>query len=717
MNKKNRDPYPISDVYLLEMNAVDGATVTVGDLCERLSNDFDTGIDAPSVKEVTDHFSNIDASKFNSISYSNGADGGYSVYVGVDAKNRIRKIFADATVANYAQHPKDRQSYLSWWWDKEDFNDQFFSKSSFPIVNENRIKLFDLNSKSGLIAVGDYAGPLRSLLGWNDGDDNADSDSELKEDIDLNYFKKDGIFQNTTPILKVKFSYGLITKTQSSSFRSSVIHKELETHQTPINYSYTELFSNLLDENCYPTKYIFQDYLVNKDDLFDMLSWEFNLKIKDNVKISGEYISNRLSKAIQILKKQTKILFKENFKKAFEIRKKQFEDFIIGIIKDIEPQELDLPTFGRKNKKRKLSQKKLEISSSEGVAELFDGYKFREDIGFSLTKIIFPVNKGSYPVYLHCYKDKGFEDNTGGEFADVKIVVEGIKGCYLNKNRDGKLIVNKTIKESLHLRNAIKNKLKSVEIDKIDLRDSKSLKEIEKLKDVEKLTLTNIKYLNDWSPLSKIKKIKHLHLEDCIIDHKGSKSFFEALYKLPRLEKFSLNAYSWLREPPGHSPDLNMYAFPKNCYPKKLKDFEVIVPKIYKDKNPEFPYNQGYGSMVPDDRLIGGRILQVHNLPNFEKIKTFEKLRYYNWFSTISDPPMYREGGLCNLMKSDNTASKINKFCKNSNVKDIWVYGYDFKNASEIKNTIFVSFAKKIIANTKIKINGLSEKGLKKINA
>ena len=78
---------------------------------------------------------------------------------------------------------------------------------------------------------------------------------------------------------------------------------------------------------------------------------------------------------------------------------------------------------------------------------------------------------------------------------------------------------------------------------------------------------------------------------------------------------------------------------------------------------------------------------------------------------------MYREGYLCNLMKSDNTASKINKFCKNSNVKDIWVYGYDFKNVSEIKNTIFASFAKKIIANTKIKINGLSEKGLKKTNA
>ena len=37
---KTRDPYPITDVYLLEMNADDAATVTVGDLCERLTNDL-----------------------------------------------------------------------------------------------------------------------------------------------------------------------------------------------------------------------------------------------------------------------------------------------------------------------------------------------------------------------------------------------------------------------------------------------------------------------------------------------------------------------------------------------------------------------------------------------------------------------------------------------------------------------------------------------------
>ena len=110
--KKIRDPYPISDVYLLEMNAVDAATVTVGDLCESLRNDFNTGLGFPSVKEVLDHYKDTDASKFNQISFGNGADGGYSVYIGVDTQNKVKKIFADATIAEYRSHPKERQSYL-----------------------------------------------------------------------------------------------------------------------------------------------------------------------------------------------------------------------------------------------------------------------------------------------------------------------------------------------------------------------------------------------------------------------------------------------------------------------------------------------------------------------------------------------------------------------------------------------------------------------------
>ena len=693
--KKTRDPYPITDVYLLEMNAVDAATVTVGDLCERLSNDFETGwgIGGPA-KELVEEFKKKDASKYNSISFGTSADGGYSVYIGVDAKNRIRKIFADALFAEYAQHPKNTQRYLSHWWDKEDYNDQFFGK-----LKENRIKLFDLNTKSGLIAVGDFGGPLRSLLGVNN--DTLDEDGDLNEIIKLDYFKKDGIFQNSSPIFSVKFSYGLINKPESSSFSSSVIHKELKPHQEPINYSYTELFSNQLDENCYPTKYIFEDYLENKDESEHYKRWETNLKIKENVKLSGEYISSRLPKAIQILKKQSKILFKENFKEGFEIRKKQFEDFIIGIIKDIEPQELDLSKLGNKSKKRDISNKKLEISTdliSAGVSELFDGYKLKDDIDFSLTKIILPMNKGSYPVYLHCYDQKDFE---GEDEVNVKIVVEGIKGCYLNKSEKGKLIANKTFKESSYLRNVINEKLKYAEIDKIDLRDTKTLKEIEKLKDIEHLVLANMKYIKDWSPLSKLKKLKHLHLDGCIVDWHTATSFFKALYKLPKLEKLSTDVHTWLREPMGE--------FPKNIYPKKLKDFEVVVPKDLKDEKPSDEYIDHKGYAASDrDQYYMGRILQVHNFPNFEKIKSFEKLRYYNYFSVE-----HKEGNAINNLCSEYLDLSV---LKNFNkLKDIWIYGYDFKKSSELKNTKFLKAAKRILKYKKVLINGISEKNLKSL--
>lgn len=685
--KKERDPFPITDVYFLEMNAVDAATVTVGDLCERLTNDFDTGLGHPTTKEFIDRFKNIDATKYNSISYGNSADGGYSVYVGVDAKNKIRKIFAEATMSEYHQHPKDTQIYKSYHEDREDLNDQFFNK-----INENRIKLFDLNSNSGLLAVGDYAGPLRSLLGFNDEGSDTDADTNLEECIDLKYFKKDGIFQNTTPILIVKFVYGLIAKAQSSSFSSSVIHKESEPDEEPINYSYTELFSNLLDENCYPTKYIFENYLVEKDeDNLDNFYSKFNLTIKKDIVLSAKYISSRLPKAIQILEKQSKILFKENFKKAFEIRKKQFENFIIGIIKDIEPQELNLPTFKKKNKQKKLSKIKLEVSLSEGVEKLFDGYKLKEDIGFSISNIIFPVKKGSYPVYLHCFPNKDYEEE---EWANVTITVEGINGCYLNKSKNGKLITNRVNKESPYLRNIIDKKLKYAQIDKIDLRDTKTLIEIEKLKDVEHLVLTNMKY-KDWTHLSKLKNLKHLHLNGCIIEWEAATSFFKALYKLPNLEKFSTDITTWLREPDR---------FPKDIYPKKLKDFEVIVPKYLKDEKPADKYIDHKGYAANDhEKVYMGRILQVHNLPNFEKIKSFVKLRYYNYFSVD-----HKEGNAINNLCSEYL--NLSGLKNMNKLKDVWIYGYNFKKSDELKNTKFLKVAKKILEYNKVKINGISEK-------
>ena len=73
-------------------------------------------------------------------------------------------------------------------------------------------------------------------------------------------------------------------------------------------------------------------------------------------------------------------------------------------------------------------------------------------------------------------------------------MVEGIKGCYLNKSEKGKLIANKLNKESLYLRNAVDKKLKYAQIDKIDLRDSKSLKAIEKLNSFK----VKIGYPDNW---------------------------------------------------------------------------------------------------------------------------------------------------------------------------------------------------------------------------
>jgi len=693
---KNKDPFPITDIYLIDMNAVDAAAVTVGDLCENLSNDFKTGSDAFEISEMLKEFKNINASKKNSITFSNGADGGYSVYVGVDYKNKIRKIFADANYAEYLHHKEGTLTYHSYSWDLEEFNNQFFKEQKNKNIFK-RIKLFDLKTDSGFISVGDYGGPLRMLL----GDGEYFKDGEIEEHIASKYFKKDGVFQNNTPFFIVKFNYGMITKTEQSSFASSVIHDSSTDKLDNINYSYTELFSNLLDVNCYPTKYIFEDYFLKIDeDKYDVdrnINSDFNLKINKNIKLSGEYLSQRLTKAIQILKKQTKILFKNNFKEVFEIRKKQFEDFIIGIIKDIEPQELELPTFNNKLKSKKLSNKQLEISFTKGMAKLYDGYELKDNVSFNSTEIIFPVKKKSYPVYFHIYPRA--ED--GEMFPRALINIEGINGCYLNKDKKGSLIVNQNYKESLHLKNAIDLNLKKIKIDKIDLRNSKSLKEIEKLKNIEDLTLTNIKHLKDWSSLSKLKKLRELNLEHCIIDQNSTKSFFENLYKLPNLEKLSIDIDSWLREPYG--------SFPKNLYPKKLKEFEVIIPKDIKEEKPSEEYMgyQGYAGQ-DQDRYYMRRIIQIDNFPNFEKIQTLEKLNYYNFFTFD-----FKEGNVINRLSSK--FFNYNKFRNSKKLKNIWIYGYNFKKSEELIGTKFLEMAKKISKYNKININGISYKTLNKL--
>ena len=48
-------------------------------------------------------------------------------------------------------------------------------------------------------------------------------------------------------------------------------------------------------------------------------------------------------------------------------------------------------------------------------------------------------------------------------------------------------------------------------------------------------------------------------------------------------------------------------------------------------------------------------------------------------------------------------------------LKDIWIYGYDFKKAEELKNTSFLKVAKEILKHKKLRINGISEKTFKNL--
>ena len=76
------------------------------------------------------------------------------------------------------------------------------------------------------------------------------------------------------------------------------------------NRTYVEFLSNLLDDT------FTNIFLKNTKQGYR------NCRIKVNdKKISANYLSNRLPKALQILRKQTKILFKDNFKEVYEIRK------------------------------------------------------------------------------------------------------------------------------------------------------------------------------------------------------------------------------------------------------------------------------------------------------------------------------------------------------------------------------------------------------------
>ncbi len=238
----------------------------------------------------------------------------------------------------------------------------------------------------------------------------------------------------------------------------------------------------MLDESCYPTKYIFEKYLIEGKD------YEGKITIKiSNEKISANYLADRLPKALQILKKQNRILFGKHFKEVHEIRKTQFENFIYGIIKDIEPQELSLATFGKKFNKQTIERSKLFVETP-GLPNIqgtfYDGYKLKSEPSLTESSTI-PVKNGKYPCYIHTYHEK--DEEIDYEWENVHVVIEGLEDCYLNRNAKGQLFFDKKFRESLLIDKHIKQKSKKVSIDKICLRDSSKLDQIKKLNFVEEL--------------------------------------------------------------------------------------------------------------------------------------------------------------------------------------------------------------------------------------
>ena len=666
---KIKDPYPITDVYHVANTLVDGATVTVTDLCENLSNSFHT-----DSFDIESEIKKIDTKKFNSISVSNGADGVYPVWVGVDKNNKVRKIFVETNAGDFFNI--ETRPLVSWHWNKNDMNDQFFLKSNHK-NGIKRSKLFNMKINSGAIAMTDHGGHF-----------NFEHDDFVKRSLNEKYFKKEDIFQNNYPIGLYIFEYGNEALPKQSSFASSEIHnKNVLNIDDYKKNTYIEFLSNLLDESCYPTKYIFEEYLKIEKNYRDVAE----LSIIDK-KISAENLYKKLPRALKILNKQTRILFKDNFSEVFGIRKRQFEDFIFSIIKDIEPQELDLPTFGKKKKEKKKVVSKLEVKTA-GLADvqemLYEGYKLKLDPVIKNTPI-FPVKKGNYPCYLHIYPDKS-ETDEDYKFNYVKIVVEGIEGCYLNKNIKNNLVLRKKIEKNPVIENYKKNKSYTVKLDQVDLGNSESLEILKELTFTKELELHGLKNIKNWDNLSKLKNLRTLKLVSCDVSFDQSVNFFINLYSLRNLEKFTIDD--------SCSINLPLKSFPKNLYFKNLKIYEIQFRKEWqKNISKEFKDYQGYG----DENLyfLNYHLPQIHRLPNFEKFNSLEVLNIYNIFDEENS-----NGSYFNYSEThyENIKTVIKKL---KNLKDIWLHGFDYSGSISQYPKSTKKALEVLLENKKIKLNG-----------
>ena len=88
-------------------------------------------------------------------------------------------------------------------------------------------------------------------------------------------------------------------------------------------------------------------------------------------------------------------------------------NFIISIIKDLEPQEVKITKFGKVLDKKKLFNNKLSVSTvgNPDVQEmLYKGYTLKSNPVLK-NNSLFPVKNGKYPCYLHMYPEKNNSDD------------------------------------------------------------------------------------------------------------------------------------------------------------------------------------------------------------------------------------------------------------------------------------------------------------------
>ena len=153
------------------------------------------------------------------------------------------------------------------------------------------------------------------------------------------------------------------------------------------------------------------------------------------------------------------------------------------------------------------------------------------DDGLFFERLYIPVKNKSYPVYIHHIFRSEKEELKDLE-SDLPIAqfvspifpiisIQNVEGCYLSKDKDAKLIFikkeEKTISE--YLSNQITKKEKNIKVCQLDLENLSSLTFLNKLNyKLDSITFFNLKNIDDWSVLLKIKNVKTILFSKCSLD-------------------------------------------------------------------------------------------------------------------------------------------------------------------------------------------------------